>query len=109
LALIGLISITVASGVLIAGPRKGYNRWHICQSAEVILLEILNKLGSLRLVLFVLSSMAAIGAGHSVRQVFGRLCNPWLLLAVFVANFVLLPGCAFALAFALLLEEPKTR
>jgi bile acid:Na+ symporter, BASS family len=55
---------------------------------------------------FVVSSMLAMGAGLTLAQILEPLRNARLVALSLVANFVLMPLCAFVLAKALSLDEP---
>jgi BASS family bile acid:Na+ symporter len=55
---------------------------------------------------FVVSSMLAMGLGLKVAQVTAPLRNTRLVLLSLLANFVLMPGAAFALVRLLRLDEP---
>lgn len=55
---------------------------------------------------FVVSSMAAMGLGLTVAQITAPLRNMRLVFLSLSANFVVMPGAAFALARLLRLDEP---
>ncbi|WP_231988701.1 bile acid:sodium symporter family protein [Mycobacterium sp. 1274761.0] len=55
---------------------------------------------------FVVSSMAAMGLGLKVAEVTAPLRNLRLVMLSLLANFVLMPGAAFVLARVLRLDEP---
>ncbi|OLB69712.1 MAG: transporter [Alphaproteobacteria bacterium 13_2_20CM_2_64_7] len=55
---------------------------------------------------FVVSSMLAMGAGLTVSQIFQPLSNARLVMLALLANFVLMPLGALALAKVLWLDEP---
>src|SRR5437868_9928690 len=55
---------------------------------------------------FVVSSMLAMGAGLTVSQISEPLRNARLVVLALLANFVLMPAVAIALAKALRLDEP---
>lgn len=55
---------------------------------------------------FVVSSMAAMGLGLTVAQITAPLRNMRLVFLSLFANFVVMPGAAFALARLLRLDEP---
>ena len=70
------------------------------------LMEVLSKAVTLAMVSFVVSSMLAMGAALTVSQIFDPLRNVRLVMLTLVANFVLMPLGAFALAKVLWLDEP---
>ena len=70
------------------------------------LMELLSKAVTVAMVSFVVSSMLAMGAALTVSQIFDPLRNARLVLLALVANFVLMPLGAFALAKILWLDEP---
>ena len=70
------------------------------------LMELLSKAATVAMVSFVVSSMLAMGAALTVSQIFDPLRNARLVLLALVANFVLMPLGAFALAKVLWLDEP---
>src|SRR5262245_60730972 len=55
---------------------------------------------------FVLSSMLAMGLGLTVQEIFAPLRNIRLIVLSLVANFVLMPFVAIALAKVVRLDEP---
>jgi bile acid:Na+ symporter, BASS family len=69
-------------------------------------MELLSKAATVAMVSFVVSSMLAMGAALTVSQIFDPLRNARLVMLALVANFVLMPLCAFALAKVLWLDEP---
>ena len=70
------------------------------------LMELLSKAVTVAMVSFVVSSMLAMGAALTVSQIFDPLRNVRLVMLALVANFVLMPLGAFALAKVLWLDEP---
>ena len=70
------------------------------------LMELLSKAATVAMVSFVVSSMLAMGAALTVSQIFDPLRNARLVMLALVANFVLMPLGAFALAKVLWLDEP---
>jgi bile acid:Na+ symporter, BASS family len=70
------------------------------------LMELLSKAVTVAMVSFVVSSMLAMGAALTVSQIFDPLRNVRLVMLALVANFVLRPLGAFALAKVLWLGEP---
>ncbi len=71
-----------------------------------ILMDLLSKAAIVAMLSFVVSSMLAMGAGLTVARIIEPLRNVRLVLFALVANFVLMPGGAVALAKALGLDEP---
>ena len=69
-------------------------------------MELLSKAATVAMVSFVVSSMLAMGAALTVSQIFDPLRNARLVMLTLVANFVLMPLGAFALAKVLWLDEP---
>ena len=69
-------------------------------------MELLSKAVTVAMVSFVVSSMLAMGAALTVSQIFDPLRNVRLVMLALVANFVLMPLGAFALAKVLWLDEP---
>ena len=70
------------------------------------LMELLSKAATVAMLSFVVSSMLAMGAALTVSQIFDPLRNARLVMLALVANFVLMPLGAFALAKVLWLDEP---
>jgi BASS family bile acid:Na+ symporter len=70
------------------------------------LMEILQKTASIAVLVFVLSSMLAMGLGLTVAQIIAPLRNRRLVAVSLLANFVLMPLAALALAEILRLDEP---
>lgn len=70
-----------------------------------MLLDILGKAATVSMPSFVVSSMLAIGLGLTVAQIIEPLRNARLVLLALLANFVLMPFGAFALAKVLRLDE----
>ena len=70
------------------------------------LMELLSKAATVAMLSFVVSSMLAMGAALTVSQIFDPLRNARLVVLALVANFVLMPLGAFALAKVLWLDEP---
>lgn len=71
-----------------------------------MLTNLLSKAATVAMLSFVVSSMLAMGAGLTVTRIIEPLRNVRLVLLALVANFVLMPLCAFALAKVLGLDEP---
>ena len=69
-------------------------------------MELLSKAVTVAMLSFVVSSMLAMGAALTVSQIFDPLRNARLVMLALVANFVLMPLGAFALAKVLWLDEP---
>ena len=69
-------------------------------------MELLSKAATVAMMSFVVSSMLAMGAALTVSQIFDPLRNVRLVVLALVANFVLMPLGAFALAKVLWLDEP---
>ena len=69
-------------------------------------MELLSKAVTVAMLSFVVSSMLAMGAALTVSQIFDPLRNARLVVLALVANFVLMPLGAFALAKMLWLDEP---
>src|SRR6516162_6528730 len=67
---------------------------------------LLSRAETLAIVSFVVSNMLAMGAGLTVAQIIEPLRNARLVTLALLANFVLMPLCAFALAKVLGLDEP---
>src|SRR6476660_1525708 len=71
-----------------------------------MLMELLSKAATVAMLSFVVSSMLAVGAGSSKKQISEPLRNVRLVVLALLANFVLMPLGAFALAKMLWLYEP---
>src|SRR6476620_580847 len=71
-----------------------------------MLIELLSKAATVAMLSFVVSSMLAMGAGLTVSRVLEPLHNTRLVLLALLANFVVMPLGALALAKVLSLEEP---
>jgi BASS family bile acid:Na+ symporter len=69
-------------------------------------MELMQKVISIATLVFVLSSMLATGLGLTVSEITTPLRNARLLLLSLLANFVVMPLAAFALAATLRLDEP---
>jgi bile acid:Na+ symporter, BASS family len=69
-------------------------------------MEVLQKAVPIATLIFVVSSMVAMGLGLSVAQVTAPLRNLRLVSLSLLANFVLMPACAVFLARILRLDEP---
>ena len=69
-------------------------------------MELLSKAVTVAMLSFVVSSMLAMGVSLTVSQIFDPLRNARLVVLALVANFVLMPLGAFALAKVLWLDEP---
>ncbi len=70
-----------------------------------MLMEVLNKAVTVAMLGFVVSSMLAMGLGLAIRQIIEPLRNARLLVLALLANFILMPLGAFALARMLWLDE----
>jgi len=70
-----------------------------------MLTELLSKAATAAMLSFV-ASMLAMGAGLTVSQIFAPLRNARLVVLALLANFVLMPLGALALAKVLWLDEP---
>ena len=71
-----------------------------------MLMVLLSKAATVAMLSFVVSSMLAMGAGLTISQIFEPLRNARLVVLALLANFVLMPLGALALAKVLWLEEP---
>src|SRR6478672_7597142 len=71
-----------------------------------MLMELLSKGATVAMLSFVVSSMLAMGAGLTVSQIFEPLRNARLVVLALLANFVVMPLGALALAKVLWLDEP---
>jgi BASS family bile acid:Na+ symporter len=71
-----------------------------------MLVELLSKAATVAMLTFVVSSMLAMGAGLTVSQISDPLRNARLVMFALLANFVLMPLGALALAKVLWLDEP---
>ena len=71
-----------------------------------MLMELLSKASTVAMLSFVVSSMLAMGAGLTVSQIFEPLRNARLVMLALLANFVLMPLGALALAKVLWLDDP---
>ncbi len=71
-----------------------------------MLMDLLSKAATVAMLSFVVSSMLAMGTGLTVAQIIEPLRNARLLVLALLANFVLMPLGAFALAKVLWLDEP---
>jgi bile acid:Na+ symporter, BASS family len=69
-------------------------------------MELLQKATSVAMLIFVLSSMLAMGLGLTVGQIITPLRNARLVVLSLLANFVLMPLAAVALAALLRLDQP---
>jgi BASS family bile acid:Na+ symporter len=69
-------------------------------------MELMQKAALVAMLAFVLSSMLAMGLGLTVRQIIAPLRNVRLVLLSLLANFVLTPLGAVALATLLWLDQP---
>lgn len=69
-------------------------------------MELLNIGVKVAVLVFVVTSMLAMGVGLTVRQIIEPLRNRRLVLLTLVANFVLMPLSALALATLLQLDQP---
>jgi bile acid:Na+ symporter, BASS family len=71
-----------------------------------MLMQLLSKAATVAMLTFVVSSMLAMGAGLTVSQISEPLRNVRLVVLALLANFVVMPLAALALARVLWLEEP---
>jgi BASS family bile acid:Na+ symporter len=71
-----------------------------------MLMELLSKAATVAMLSFVVSSMLAMGAGLTVSQISEPLRNVRLVVLALLANFLLMPLGALALAKVLWLDEP---
>src|SRR6266566_5706651 len=71
-----------------------------------MLVELLSKAATVAMLTVVVSSMLAMGAGLTVSQISEPLRNARLVVLALLANFVLMPLGALALAKVLWLDEP---
>jgi bile acid:Na+ symporter, BASS family len=71
-----------------------------------MLMELLSKASTVAMLTFVVSSMLAMGAGLTIPQIAEPLRNARLVVLALLANFVLMPLGALALAKVLWLDEP---
>jgi BASS family bile acid:Na+ symporter len=69
-------------------------------------MELMQKATSVAMLIFVLSSMLAMGLGLTVSQIITPLRNARLIVLSLLANFVLMPLAAVALAALLRLDQP---
>ena len=71
-----------------------------------MLMDLLNKAVTVAMLSFVVSSMLAMGSGLTIRLIIEPLRNARLVSLALLANFVLMPLCALALAKVLFLDNP---
>ena len=71
-----------------------------------MLMDVLNKAVTVAMLSFVVSSMLAMGSGLTIRLIIEPLRNARLVLLALLANFVLMPVGALALAKVLWLDDP---
>jgi len=71
-----------------------------------MLVQLLSKAATVAMLSFVVSSMLAMGAGLTVPQIAEPLRNARLVILTLLANFVVMPLGALALAKVLWLDEP---
>ena len=71
-----------------------------------MLVELLSKAATVAMLSFVVSSMLAMGAGLTVSQISEPLRNVRLVVLALLANFIVMPLGALALAKVLWLDEP---
>ena len=71
-----------------------------------MLMELLSKAATVAMLSFVVTSMFAMGAGLTVSEISAPLRNARLVVLALLANFVLMPLAALALAKVLWLDEP---
>ena len=69
-------------------------------------MELMQKAASIAMLIFVLSSMLAMGLDLTVGQIIAPLRNVRLVMLSLLANFVLMPLAAVALAALLQLDQP---
>jgi len=69
-------------------------------------MEILGKAVPVTMLAFVVSSMLAVGVSLTVAQILAPLRSYKLVLSALLANFVLMPAAAWAIARLLRLDEP---
>jgi bile acid:Na+ symporter, BASS family len=69
-------------------------------------MELMRKATSVAMLIFVVSSMLAMGLGLTVSQIITPLRNARLVVLSLLANFVLMPLAAVALAALLRLDQP---
>jgi BASS family bile acid:Na+ symporter len=72
-----------------------------------MLAALLNKTSTVAMLSFVISSMLAMGAGLSIRQIIQPLRDARLVVLALVANFVLMPLLAIGISAVLYLDEPR--
>lgn len=71
-----------------------------------MLMELLSKAATVAMLSFVVSSMLAMGTGLTIPQIAEPLRDARLVVLALLANFVLMPLGAIALAKVLWLDEP---
>jgi BASS family bile acid:Na+ symporter len=71
-----------------------------------MLMDLLGKAATVAMLIFVVFSMLAMGTGLTLARITEPLRNVRLVLLALLANFVLMPICAEALAKVLRLDEP---
>jgi len=71
-----------------------------------MLAALLNKTSTVAMLSFVISSMLAMGAGLSIRQIIQPLRDARLVVLALMANFVLMPLLAIGISAVLYLDEP---
>jgi bile acid:Na+ symporter, BASS family len=71
-----------------------------------MLIELLSKAATVAMLSIVVSSMLAMGAGLTISQISEPLAHARLVLLALLANFVLMPLGALALAKVLWLDNP---
>ncbi|MCB0173480.1 MAG: bile acid:sodium symporter [Anaerolineae bacterium] len=70
--------------------------------------EIITTIANLALLLFVITSMLAMGMNLTVKQIMDPLRNVRLVILMLVGNFVLVPALAFALTVMLPMGQAQT-
>jgi BASS family bile acid:Na+ symporter len=70
-----------------------------------MLIDLLNKAGDVATLIFVVSSMLGVGAGLLLAQIIEPLRNLRLVALGLVANFILMPLGALAVAWVLRLDQ----
>jgi BASS family bile acid:Na+ symporter len=78
----------------------------LATAGEQALVELVQKAATVAMLAFVLSSMLAMGLGLTIGEIVAPLRNGRLVVLSLLANFVLMPLGAVALAKSLRLDEP---
>src|SRR6516162_5348332 len=97
-----------STAVVIGGGGLGQTAIQLLRAlaAATTIVELLSKAATIALLSFVVSSMLAMGTGLTVAQIIEPLRSARLVVLALLANFVLMPLVAFALAKVLWLDEP---